>query len=335
MPWGLGKQQNQQEADFASGQGEGGTGQPTHEPVPDRRRGNVLEFPGPVVIGETPKFPPVLGHLPGNAAAMSGDAVPDTVLDGADLPGLTIRGASLRGEDHRNQRTVRQDSMGLWRVSDGTMGAILACVTDGVGSQPFSHRGAVAVCRLLRDLTQPVVSKLFRAEQKTGLPDFWDHLATLLSMQLAEQARRQEMDPITVSTTLAAALVEENPAHPAERRYVLLNVGDATAYLLRGGEFTECLADRHEGVVTESRTWTLPTSIGPVGTASGTLAPGDMLMVCTDGMSNPMRNKDVRDQLAQWWGGERVPGLPEFGWQLSYRVKSYGDDRTAVCVWGG
>jgi hypothetical protein len=58
-----------------------------------------------------------------------------------------------------------------------------------------------------------------------------------------------------------------------------------------------------------------------------------MLMVCSDGMSNPMRNGDVRKQLAQWWSGDRVPGLLEFGWQVGYRAKTYGDDRTAVCVW--
>ena len=35
-------------------------------------------------------------------------------------------------------------------------------------------------------------------------------------------------------------------------------------------------------------------------------------------------------------GGIRdlLQGLTEFGWQLGYRVRSYGDDRTAVCVWG-
>ena len=56
-------------------------------------------------------------------------------------------------------------------------------------------------------------------------------------------------------------------------------------------------------------------------------------MVCTDGLSNPMRNAAVSSQLAQWWGRGTVPGMPEFGWQLSFRAKSYGDDRTAVCAW--
>jgi serine/threonine protein phosphatase PrpC len=286
------------------------------------------------VIGEAPSFTAMLGVIPSTPGAMSGSAVPDTVLDGAEVAGLTIRGASLRGDDHRSQGVVRQDSMGIWRVNDSTKAAVLVCVTDGVSSQPHSHRGAVAVCQLLRDLAQHQVSRFFRAEPGKGLEIFWELMAEQLSAQLSEMAVRQKMEPVTLSTTLAAAFIEEDPADPAERRFVILNVGDATAFVLRGGKFTECLADPHEGPVAESRTWTLPTGIGPVGTAAGVIGPRDMLMVCSDGMSNPMRNGDVQEQLAQWWGGNRLPDLTEFGWQLSYRVKSYGDDRTAVCVWG-
>lgn len=39
-------------------------------------------------------------------------------------------------------------------------------------------------------------------------------------------------------------------------------------------------------------------------------------------------------QMATWWDGSRLPDLLEFGWQLGYRVRTFGDDRTAVCVWG-
>ncbi len=294
---------------------------------------SALMFPEPVVIGSSPSFPVTLGTLPTTPGNMSGSAVPDTALDGADLPGLVVRGASLRGEDHRNMGIVRQDSMGMWRVNDGKMAAVLVCATDGVSSQPNSHRGAVAICQLLRDLAQEQLSHFFKAEPGTDAKFVWGFVADQLAKQLSDLAVRQNMEPVTVSTTLAAALIEENPEHPAERRYVILNVGDATAYLLRGGEFTECLADPHEGEITESRTWTLPTSAGEAGTAAGILGPGDMLMVCSDGMSNPMRNGDVREQLARWWSDDRVPGLLEFGWQAGYRAKTYGDDRTAVCVW--
>jgi len=294
-------------------------------------------FPEPVVIGARPSFPAELGPLSTKAANMSGSAVPDTALDGGDLPGLLVRGASLRGEDHRNTGTIRQDSMGMWRVTDGKRAAVLACATDGVGSEPFSHRGAVAACQLLRDLAQANVSHFLKAaesaESAANIKFIWEILASQLAQQLSEMAVRQKLEPKTVSTTLAAALIEENPTHPAGHRYVILRVGDATAYLLHDGQFINRFADPHGGDITDTKTWSLPTSVGDVGATVGILRPGDMLMVCSDGMSNPMTTDDACEQLARWWGGDQVPGLMEFGWQVGYRVKSYGDDRTAVCVW--
>jgi serine/threonine protein phosphatase PrpC len=306
---------------------------PAGAPDDGQQVGSGPLFPEPFVIGASPSFPAGLGTLSTKPGNMSGSAVPDTALDGGDLPGLALRGASLRGEDHQNTGVVRQDSMGMWRVNDGKMAAVLVCATDGVSSQPNSHRGAVAMCQLVRDLAQEQLSHFFKAEARTGIRFVWEFMADQLAKQLSDLALRQNMDPVTLSTTLAAALIEENPEDPAERRYVILNVGDATAYLLRGGKFTQCLVDPHEGEITESGTWSLPTSVEEVKTATGTLKPGDMLMVCSDGMSNPMRNGSVQEQLARWWSGDRVPGLLEFGWQVGYRVKTYGDDRTAVCVW--
>jgi serine/threonine protein phosphatase PrpC len=115
---------------------------------------------------------------------------------------------------------------------------------------------------------------------------------------------------------------------------VVFAVGDSSAFLLRDGKFAACFADQHDTMITSTGTNALPTSVGRVAAVRGELRAGDMLMICTDGMSNPMRNTQVTDQLAAWWAPGRVPGLPEFGWQLSFRAKSYGDDRTAVCFWG-
>ena len=291
-------------------------------------------FPEPVVIGASPSFPAKLGTLSTTAANMSGSAVPDTALDGADLPGLLVRGASLRGEDHRNTGIIRQDSMGMWRVTDGKLAAVLACATDGVGSEPLStgaRSRRANCCGTSPRCSYPASSK--RRSRRPASSSSGKLLASQLAQQLSEMAVRQNMDPKTVSTTLATALIEESPTHPAGHRYVILNVGDATAYLLHDGQFINCLADPHEGDITDTKTWSLPTSVGDVGATVGILYPGDMLMVCSDGMSNPMTNDDVREQLARRWGGEQVPGLMEFGWQVGYRVKSYGDDRTAVCVW--
>ena len=293
-------------------------------------------FPAPAVIGPAPSFGPFLGPLPETPAATAGLAVPDTVLDGAELPGLTIRGASLRGDDHHARQEVRQDSMGMWQVSDGETAAILVCAADGVGSQPLSHLGAAHACAALRKRIGRTVTELFRAAADGSLDEICEHVVGDVCRAIDEVARQEGAEPKALSTTLAAALVEAAPAGEDGRRYVILNVGDATAFVLRDGEFRPCLADTHDAAapIASTGTWALPASVGAVGTAAGMIGPRDMLMVCTDGMSNPMLNREVREQLARWWGGGAVPGLAEFGWQLSYRVRTFSDDRTAVCVWG-
>ena len=35
------------------------------------------------------------------------------------------------------------------------------------------------------------------------------------------------------------------------------------------------------------------------------------------------------------WGTGMAPEPADFLWQLQFRVKSYDDDRTAVCLWEG
>jgi len=77
----------------------------------------------------------------------------------------------------------------------------------------------------------------------------------------------------------------------------------------------------------------LPTRPETCWVETKQLFVGDMLMLCSDGLSGPMdNNENVRDQLADWWEGE-PPSLPEFYWQMSFRAQTYGDDRSAVCVW--
>ena len=290
-------------------------------------------FPEPLVIGPTPALRSDPRGLP-DPAQVPGSAVPDTILDGADLDRLLIRAASLRGDRHRYEAIVRQDSMSVWQVGDAVTEAVLVCVGDGVGSERLSHRGAAEACRFLRDAISPNVSGLFKASTKGQVKPIWANMAREIGDRICAVADDLRVKPQALSTTLAGALVELNPADPLSRRFVILSIGDCAAFLLRDRVFLPLLADSHDNTIISSLTHALPASVGEVDVDTGTIAPGEMLIVCTDGMSNPMRNEDVRDQLADWWGDGQVPGIPEFGWQMSYRAKSYDDDRTAVCVWG-
>jgi serine/threonine protein phosphatase PrpC len=287
------------------------------------------EFPEPLVLLGNPS----LGSQPRGLPDVE-PAVSDTVLDGADLPGLAIRGASLRGDDHRYMTEPRQDSMGIWRIADPGTEAILICVADGVGSEPVSHLGSAEACRLLRDEARRHLAALLAPDRDEDVPALCRDLAQGVALRLDDLARRLAIAPKSLSTTLVGALIETRPTDPGRRRCVIVSVGDSTAFLLRDGSFLPCLPNQHEGDITSTRVDALPAASGLVATRIVQLRPTDMLMICTDGLSNPMQNEEVRRKLAAWWASDRIPGLPEFGWQLSFRAQSFGDDRTAVCAWG-
>jgi serine/threonine protein phosphatase PrpC len=264
-----------------------------------------------------------------------GRAAPDMVVDGADFPGLTVRGASLRGDDHRYNRETRQDSMGLWTLRHPREGdVLLACVADGVGSQPLSHRGSERACRLLREEVEPYVADLLEVDDPPLRNAAARQLIERVAFRMRNHAQDHGMDPKALSTTLVVALVELTSADRPRNCFVF-GVGDSAALLLRGYAFRRLWTDKHgDGAISDSGTEALPGHVGSVATAEVRLGGDDVLVICTDGLVNPMRNKEVEKDLVRQWSSGPVPGFLEFAWQLSFRAKSYGDDRTAVCVWG-
>lgn len=289
-----------------------------------------------------PAFPPPVSFA--NPHAKAGQirglpeiplAAPDTVLDGADFDGVSVRGASLRGEDHRYVGESRQDSMGLWtlRRLDGPP-VLLACVADGVGSQPYSHRGSARACRLLREEVAAALGELLDQERSPDPRVVGGRILRRVAMRMRAKAERAGWDPKALSTTLVAAVVELTPATQASR-VLAFGLGDSAAYLLRDGRFTPLWGDEATGTpIADSATYALPIHDSPVNGTGCSLANDQVLVICTDGLVNPMRNREVEEFLAQAWTTGPVPDLLEFAWQLGFRAKSYGDDRTAVCIWG-
>lgn len=262
-------------------------------------------------------------------------AAPDLVVDGADFPGLTVRGASLRGDDHRYNGETRQDSMGLWTLPNPRGGEVLlACVADGVGSQPLSHHGSELACRLLREEAEHCLPDLLGTGELMSRDQAAGWLMGRVASRMNAEAQDRGTDPRALSTTLVAAVVELTPSDRPRGCFVF-RLGDSTALLLRDGAFEEFWADAHgEGAISDSGTRALPGHNHPVDTRAIRLGGDDALVICTDGLVNPMRNREVEADLAREWSTGPVPGFLEFAWQLSFRAKSYGDDRTAVCVWG-
>ncbi|GGV07789.1 hypothetical protein GCM10010182_28660 [Actinomadura cremea] len=258
------------------------------------------------------------------------DPVPDMVFDGADLDGLTVRAASLRGDDHRYYGEPRQDAVALWTVPLAPGDALLACVADGVGSQPLSHEGSALACRLLRA----------EIERVAGTWE-WERAGELITGAVARvasgmtaHAAEAGIDPKALSTTLAALIVDAGPGDDP-RLAAVLNIGDGAAYRLRDGVLEPVrAAEPDPGGIVDPRTDALPGSPGTVRPMVDWLRPEEALVLCTDGLSNPMRGAEVREPLVASWSRAEPPGIIEFGWKLAFRAKSYGDDRSAVCVWG-
>ncbi|MEV4971944.1 protein phosphatase 2C domain-containing protein [Streptomyces scopuliridis] len=62
--------------------------------------------------------------------------------------------------------------------------------------------------------------------------------------------------------------------------------------------------------------------------------PGDTLLLCSTGLSEPLRGEPaLARELADRWGPAAPPGLAGFLADTGLRVKGYADDRTAVGVW--
>jgi serine/threonine protein phosphatase PrpC len=291
-------------------------------------------IPVPIVLVGNPRTGSNPGVLPAEPTA-----APDSLLDGAQYPGIVIRAASLRGDVHRYNGETRQDSIGLWSlkapaVADQEQPLILACVADGVGSYPLSHIGSAEACWLLRQHVTAHLDMLLSPSAPAQAQACRQVISEVAS-GLRVLAAKNRLEPKQVSTTLAAALIiPTRKGQGAAAHALLFGVGDSTGFLLREGRWTAIPEQADdEGDVISTGTNALPTRPETCQIASSTLYIGDMLMLCTDGLAKPFEgNESVRDRLAEWWGGH-PPGLPEFYWQLSFRAQTYVDDRSVVCAW--
>jgi serine/threonine protein phosphatase PrpC len=281
--------------------------------------GDPLVLVGNPRLGSTPRQFPTAPEAP-----------PDSVIDGLEVAGLAVRAASLRGDDHRYYGEPRQDSFAVHALPTPSGDVLLACVADGVGSKPLSHLGSSALCRLLGQVVAPYAAEILDPDAEERVRPRLQSLITEASQLLDKEAAERREQPSALSTTLVAALF--GPVADGHRRAVLFAVGDSPAFVLRDRIFEEPFGADDPVELAGSATAALPGKVGEVTVSIADLSAGDVVVLCTDGLGNPMKNLGVRDRVAEWWQ-DGPPGLPLFYWQLSFRAQSFGDDRTAVCVW--
>jgi serine/threonine protein phosphatase PrpC len=284
-----------------------------------------------------PLYAPEPLELPSVRQDPAAALTPDMVVDGAGYGALTVRAASVRGDSHRYQGEPRQDSLAVVRLgAPGADGLLLLAVADGVGSAARSHVGSQEACRLAAmelDGLSGELSETLRAGDRPRFAALADTVVGRVATLLAHRARELGDDPAASATTLRALLV---PLDPRVRTRGFLAVGDGGTALLRAGAWNLSLTDpEHDGDgMIDTRTAALPHGHRARARLLAPALPGDVLVLCTDGLSTPLAgDAGMRDFLGSGWGTGTVPAPADFLWQLQYRVKSYDDDRTAVVLW--
>jgi len=263
---------------------------------------------------------------PAALAAVDGDLTASQRSLGA----LEVRAASLRGPGHRALGEPRQDAAGVLGL-EGHEG-IAVGVADGIGSAPFSHLGAQAGLRA-------ALAVLAQAAPLGSSPEPGDLEAALDAAvdRVGHAAHAVPCDEAAVSTTLVAAWIGLQTFDDGSIGCVVLSVGDSAAYLLdpesvdEDGVTWRRVFDAGDPMVPSNVVrWHLPRRPGGAVWVGLRLPPGTALLLCTDGVADPVEaDGGFAEQLARRWAQPRP--LLHFVADLSY--DTHHDDRSAVVVW--
>ncbi len=246
--------------------------------------------------------------------------------DEIDLFGLTHPGKVRKdNQDHflvcalRKQMVVQLTSL---PEPDQLMGeservALVMMVADGVGG---GNKGETASRSALEAVGRYVSRSMhcYYAAGAAGDQEFRDALQEGASQCHAELVRRGEEEPEFrgMATTLTLYLGHWPRAY-------LLQVGDSRCYLLRGGELTQITRDQTMaqelidlGALTRAdapRTrlaHTLSSSIGGSQTAPVVtrldVTWGNILLLCSDGLTNHVSDERIRDRLRSMTSARQV-----------------------------
>ncbi|WP_394816543.1 protein phosphatase 2C domain-containing protein [Streptomyces lancefieldiae] len=297
--------------------------------------------------------------------------VADTVLDGARYGSCTVRAVSVRGDSARYRGAPRRDALLVARFGAGERALVLVAMATGARASAGAHLAAAEVCRWIGRAVGHSHVRLGedlraarRSELKSGLHRLTDRSLGRLRAGAAEQG----LAPHEYAATLRCLLL---PADPRCRTRVFFGVGAGGLLRLRDGAWQN-MEPRRGDVVGEpvvgfgsapgekqdetssgtSQGDRLTMDLGittppgpydepPVGPPrepfrfrASVARPGDVLLMCTAGLAEPLRSEpELGELLARRWSGATPPGLTEFLADGRTRVKGYADDRTVAAVW--
>ncbi|MEU3832191.1 protein phosphatase 2C domain-containing protein [Streptomyces microflavus] len=335
-----------------------------HEPSPDWAASDAPADGGgarPLVdhLGDRPPtYDAEPAALPAATSENLDTLVPDTVLDGARYGTYTLRAASVRGDSARFRGEPRRDALLTTRFGAAESALVLVAVAGGVRAGEGAHLAAADACRWIGGAVARSHARLSediragrRADLKSGLHRLTDRTYGRLRARAAELG----LEPGEYTTSLRCLLLS---ADPACRTRVFFGVGSGGLFRLRDGlwqdlepttpDLPSAGGGSEESPDGDRLTMDLqittppsPYSDGPAPPPAevfrfraSVARPGDTLLLCSNGLAEPMRGEpELPEELAERWGPPGPPGLPAFLADTQLRIKGYADDRTCAAVW--
>ncbi|MFE9724122.1 protein phosphatase 2C domain-containing protein [Streptomyces sp. NPDC005794] len=325
--------------------------------------------PGPAAAPGPPAGPAV-GHvgdrhpaydaepaaLPASGPDDLEDLVPDTVLDGARYGTYTLRAASVRGDSARFRGEPRRDALLTARFGTGDSALVLVAVAGDARGAGQAGAATADACRWIGGSVARSHARLSddiragrRGDLKSGLHRLTDRTYGKLRARAAELG----LEPSAYNAGLRCLLL---PADPKCRTRVFFGIGPGGLFRLRDGAWQDLdpVLPETGGAAGEEgpgggRLTMDPQSATPASPyaeapppppaepfrfRASVARPGDTLLLCGNGLAEPMRGEPaLAEELARRWSGEGPPGLPAYLADTQLRTKGYADDRTSAAVW--
>ncbi|MEU5371630.1 protein phosphatase 2C domain-containing protein [Streptomyces sp. NPDC005951] len=285
--------------------------------------------------------------------------VPDTVSDGARYGTYTLRTASVRGDSARFRGEPRRDALLTARFGAAESALVLVAVAGGRRDGEAAHLAAADACRWIGGAVARShlrLSEDIRAGRRGDLKSGLHRLTDRTYGKLRARAAELGVDPDAYTASLRCLLLS---ADPDCRTRVFFGVGSGGLFRLREGLWQDLEPFIPEGPATrpgdepeagpdgDRLTMDLQITGAPSPNVEGppqapgrpfrfrasVARPGDTLMLCSNGLAEPMRGEPaLPGELAERWSAG-PPGLPAFLADTQLRIKGYADDRTCAAVW--
>ncbi|MBD3931376.1 protein phosphatase 2C domain-containing protein [Streptomyces chumphonensis] len=260
---------------------------------------------------------------------------PDTELDGAGYGALTVRTVSVRGDSARLRGRPRHDAQLTARFGAGDDALLLLAVAGSHPGASSGQRAARTACHRIAEAVGRSHAALLddvRAGRRGALKS---GLGRLTGRGLG--APRRPADDADGTAERAAWLrCLLLPVDPRCRTRLFFGAGPGGLFRLRAGAWDDIEPEAVAGPVPVTPGGTrpsVPPLVPPFRFRAAVARPGDTLLLCGPGLSEPLRGApELARELAARWAGD-APGPAAFLTDVQLPVEGHADDRTAAAVW--